>query len=88
MLKRALVFWIFLMIWSGTATVAAANEKPFIFGLLLAGPENDHGWRQAHYESGKYIEKMVTAAKMIYIDRLCSGCRVQAGVAAWWIAAS
>jgi simple sugar transport system ATP-binding protein len=55
MLKRALVFWIFLMLSLGTATVAAADEKPFIFGLLLVGPYNDHGWSQTHYEGGDRV---------------------------------
>ena len=30
---------------------AQTTEKPFIFGLLLVGPYNDHGWSQAHYEA-------------------------------------
>jgi simple sugar transport system ATP-binding protein len=55
MLKRALVFWIFLMLSLGTATGAAADEKPFIFGLLLVGPYNDHGWSQTHYEGGDRV---------------------------------
>jgi len=70
MLKRAVAFWVFLMLALGTATVPAAGEKPFIFGLLLVGPYNDHGWSQAHYEGGKYVEKMVNTAKMIYIDKV------------------
>ena len=56
MLKRAVAFWIFLMLALGTGTVPAADEKPFIFGMLLVGPYNDHGWSQAHYEGGKYVE--------------------------------
>jgi simple sugar transport system substrate-binding protein len=70
MQKRAVVFWIFIMLSLATSTGAAADEKPFIFGLLLVGPYNDHGWSQAHYEGGKYVEKMVNNAKMIYIDKV------------------
>jgi simple sugar transport system substrate-binding protein len=47
-----------------------AAEKPFIFGLLLVGPYNDHGWSQAHFEAGKYIEKKIPGVKMIYIDKV------------------
>jgi simple sugar transport system substrate-binding protein len=51
-------------------TVVLAAEEPNIFGLLLVGPYNDHGWSQAHYDGGKYVEKMVPGTKMIYIDKV------------------
>jgi simple sugar transport system substrate-binding protein len=49
---------------------AVAADKPFVFGLLLVGPYNDHGWSQAHYEAGLYVEKKIPGAKMIYIDKV------------------
>jgi simple sugar transport system substrate-binding protein len=49
---------------------AEAADKPFTFGLLLVGPYNDHGWSQAHYEGGQYIEESVPGTKMIYIDKV------------------
>ena len=52
---------------SGTAM---GSDKTFTFGLLLVGPYNDHGWSQAHFEGGKYVEKMIPNAKMIYIDKV------------------
>ena len=52
------------------AGLVSAEEKPNVFGLLLVGPYNDHGWSQAHYEGGKYVEKMVPGTKMIYIDKV------------------
>jgi simple sugar transport system substrate-binding protein len=50
--------------------VSAKAEKGFTFGMLLVGPYNDHGWSQAHYEGGKYLEEKVPGAKMIYIDKV------------------
>ena len=47
-----------------------AGEKEFVFGMLLVGPYNDHGYSQAHYEGGLYVEKMIPGAKMIYIDKV------------------
>jgi len=47
-----------------------AAEKPFTFGLLLVGPYNDHGWSQAHFDGGKYVEAKVPGTKMIYIDKV------------------
>jgi len=49
---------------------ASSEEKPFVFGLLLVGPYNDHGWSQAHFEGGKYLESKIPGAEMIYIDRV------------------
>ena len=46
------------------------SDKTFTFGLLLVGPYNDHGWSQAHFEGGRYVEKMIPNAKMIYIDKV------------------
>lgn len=65
----AAIFVVFIFVLA-TNTVVLADEKPNIFGLLLVGPYNDHGWSQAHYEGGKYVEKMVPGTKMIYIDKV------------------
>jgi simple sugar transport system substrate-binding protein len=59
-----------------TATAVPPTETPvpapkeFIFGMLFVGPYNDHGWSQAHYDAGLYIEKMMPGAKMLYIDKV------------------
>ena len=47
-----------------------AASKPFKFGLLLVGPYNDHGWSQAHFDGGKYVERALPGAGMIYIDKV------------------
>ncbi|MEW6401533.1 MAG: BMP family ABC transporter substrate-binding protein [Chloroflexota bacterium] len=55
--------------------VAAPTEaptEPFVFGMLLVGPYNDHGWSQAHYEAGQYVEQQ-TGAKMIYLENVYDG---------------
>ena len=69
-------FWglaIVCFLVSGTFTLsgpAYGAEKPFVFGLLLVGPYNDHGWSQAHFDGGKYVEKKIPGTKMIYIDKV------------------
>lgn len=50
-------------------TVTAAS-KPFVFGVLMVGPYNDHGYSQAHYDGGLYVEKTIPGTKMIYIDKV------------------
>ena len=71
-MKKSLGLWIGLLctFYLFSSAIAIAAEKPFIFGLLLVGPYNDRGYSQAHYEGGKYTEKMIPGAKMIYIDKV------------------
>ena len=44
--------------------------KELIFGLVLVGPYNDHGWSEAHYVAAQYVEKNLPGAKMIYLDKV------------------
>jgi simple sugar transport system substrate-binding protein len=58
------------------ATAAAsASGQPFTFGVVLVGPYNDHGYSEAHYAGGKYVEAKVPGAKMIYVDNLNPGAK-------------
>ncbi|HIP83206.1 MAG TPA: BMP family ABC transporter substrate-binding protein, partial [Desulfocapsa sulfexigens] len=50
--------------------IQSKASDEFIFGLLMVGPANDHGWNQAHFEAGKEIEKHIPGSKMIYIDKV------------------
>ncbi len=59
---------LFVSPFVASRTYGADNSM--IFGLLLVGPYNDHGWSQAHYEAGHYVEKKVPGTKMIYIDKV------------------
>ena len=71
MLKKGFLFLTFLALFSAVLSLGAtAANPPFTFGLLLVGPYNDHGWSQAHFDGGKYVEKMVPGTKMIYIDKV------------------
>jgi simple sugar transport system substrate-binding protein len=35
----------------------------------LVGPQNDHGWSQAHFEAGQYLEENL-GAQMIVLDKV------------------
>jgi len=59
----------FLLFTLANPMNSAAAEK-FTFGILMVGPYNDHGWSQAHYDAGKYLEKKIPGTKMIYIDKV------------------
>lgn len=56
------------------ATVAPTEApKPFTFGLLLVGAKNDHGWSNATYDGGLYIEQSIPGSKMLYLENVYSG---------------
>ncbi len=68
MAKKTVCLSLFLLFFCWGYALSAESE--FTFGLLLVGPYNDHGYSQAHYEGGKYVEQTVPGAKMIYIDKV------------------
>ncbi len=52
-----------------------AGDDEFVFGLVLVGPENDHGWSEAHYTAGQYVEEQVPGTRMIFLESLNSADR-------------
>lgn len=40
------------------------------FGLVLVGPQNDHGWSQAHFEGGQYVVDNFPGTEMIVFESL------------------
>jgi simple sugar transport system substrate-binding protein len=73
-MKKVLIVTLFIFLFISPAVLsmgtAQAADKPYMFGLLLVGPYNDHGYSQAHYEGGQYVEKAISGTKMIYIDKV------------------
>lgn len=53
----------------GEEASPAPEEEQLVFGMILVGPQNDHGWSQAHFEAGEYVEQQL-GAKMIVIDKV------------------
>ena len=51
----------------------AVPPLEFTFGMLLVGPANDHGWSQAHFEAGLYVEQQIPGTSKIYLENVYSG---------------
>jgi simple sugar transport system substrate-binding protein len=64
---------------TGTAGETAADAEGFVFGMILVGPQNDHGWSQAHFEAGQYVEEQL-GAEMIVIDKVNTADRPETSV--------
>lgn len=62
-----------LIVLSVLATGCAGpgpSDEPLVFGIILVGPKNDHGWSQAHHEGGLYIEEHLEGSRMIVFESL------------------
>lgn len=55
---------------NGTVQDEQPQAEPFKFGMILVGPKNDHGWSQAHFEGGAYVEENLEDAEMIVFESL------------------
>lgn len=68
--------WVVASAMSALLAVAApmppvrAAGAGFVFGVVLVGPRNDHGWSEAHFIAGQYAEKKVPGARMLYVDNV------------------
>jgi simple sugar transport system substrate-binding protein len=48
---------------------AKSNEES-VFGLVLVGPYNDHGWSEAHYRAAEAAVAELPNSKFIHLDKL------------------
>jgi len=61
--------------------LAACKPKPtptpqeFVFGIILVGPYNDHGWSEAHYTAAQYVVEKLPNTRFVYLDKLNSADR-------------
>jgi simple sugar transport system substrate-binding protein len=53
----------------GACGKSASNEE-LVFGVILVGPYNDHGWSEAHYNGALYAQERIPGARMVYLDKL------------------
>jgi simple sugar transport system substrate-binding protein len=77
-LLTALVCVAMLITSCKAAATTEAPPEEFVFGVVLVGPKNDHGWSQAHYEAGLYVEQKISGARMIVFESLNSADKPEA----------
>lgn len=66
----ALIATMLLVLLSLLACQKETVSEEFVFGMVLVGPYNDHGWSQAHYSAGLEIVRQLPGTKMVYLDKL------------------
>lgn len=52
------------------AEPAANAGDGFVFGVILVGPKDDHGWSEAHYRAGQYVEERIAGSRMLLMESL------------------
>ncbi|MBZ0303894.1 MAG: BMP family ABC transporter substrate-binding protein, partial [Anaerolineae bacterium] len=67
--KLSLLLLIGVLLALMTVPLAAQDDE-FVFGVVLVGPKDDHGWSQAHYEGGQYAEEHLPGATMLLFESL------------------
>ena len=74
MLKKTVILTVLALLAGLILSACAAPTQqaagPVTFGLVLVGPKNDHGWSQAHFEAGQYVEAKLPGSKMIVFESL------------------
>jgi len=65
-----LIVIVLLLALLMSACLGQTANQNLTFGMVLVGPKNDHGWSQAHYEAGQYVEKNLAGSKMIVFESL------------------
>jgi simple sugar transport system substrate-binding protein len=75
--KIAVLLVLIALVMGGVTAVTprADAQDEFVFGVVLVGPKDDHGWSQAHYEAGLYVEENLPGAKMVFLESVNSAAR-------------
>jgi simple sugar transport system substrate-binding protein len=60
------------------AEPAEPTGEEFVFGVVLVGPKNDHGWSQAHAEAAAYLEEKLPGARAVIFESLNSADKPEA----------
>jgi len=53
--------------------VVTPTPEPFLFGIVLVGPKDDHGWSQAHYVAAEYAKEHVPGSDFAVYESLVPG---------------
>ena len=67
---RKILLSLTLLALVGILVVPVVAQDEFVFGVVLVGPEDDHGWSQAHYEAGLYVEENLPGTRMVFFPSL------------------
>lgn len=71
-MRRRLKLGVVLLVLGLFASACGSSdaiEGELKIGMILVGPQNDHGWSQAHYEAGQYVVNKL-GGQLIVVDKV------------------
>lgn len=69
-MSRSVLAVLTVLALFGVMVAPTVAQDEFVFGVVLVGPEDDHGWSQAHYEAGLYVEETIPGTRMVFFPSL------------------
>jgi simple sugar transport system substrate-binding protein len=67
--KSLLGLLLVALLLSGCGT-GGSSKGEYVFGVVLVGPYNDHGWSQAHFTSAEYAQEKLDNVRFVYLDKM------------------
>jgi simple sugar transport system substrate-binding protein len=64
------ILFVVALVLAACGPAATPEPEEFVFGVILVGPYNDHGWSEAHYTAAEYVTKQVPNSRFVYLDKL------------------
>lgn len=68
--KLLLALVLIAVLASACDGAAGTTDEEFVFGVVLVGPYNDHGWSEAHFVGAQYAEEKLGDVRMVYLDKM------------------
>lgn len=69
-MSRKVLVLVLLAVIGVLSVVPTVAQDEFVFGIVLVGPDDDHGWSQAHYEGAMYVEEHFPGSRAIIFESL------------------
>ncbi len=73
--KLVSVLMVIALLLTACKSKQSATSEELVFGVILVGPSNDHGWSEAHYTAAQYVVEKLPNTRFIYLDKLNSADR-------------
>jgi simple sugar transport system substrate-binding protein len=64
------ILFVVALVLAACGPAATPEPEEFVFGVILVGPYNDHGWSEAHYTAAGYVTEKLPNSRFVYLDKL------------------
>ncbi len=68
--SRVLLGLVLLAVLLGGCSTGSQSQEEFVFGVVLVGPYNDHGYSEAHFKAAEYAQEKLENVRFVYLDKM------------------